>query len=85
MDHIGIDLHKQHSQVCILTSEGELTERRIQTDRASFKNLLGGRPQARILLEASTESEWVAQCLESCGHQVIVADPNFAGDVRHPQ
>ena len=32
----------------------------------------------RILLEASTESEWVAQHLETLGHEVIVADPSFA-------
>jgi transposase len=32
----------------------------------------------RILLEASTESEWAARCLEGLGHEVIVADPNFA-------
>lgn len=32
----------------------------------------------RILLESSTESEWVAQALEAAGHEVIVADPNFA-------
>ena len=32
----------------------------------------------RILLEASTESEWVAQHLETLGHEAIVADPNFA-------
>ena len=31
----------------------------------------------RILLEAATESEWVAQHLETLGHEVIVADPNF--------
>src|SRR5713226_4440851 len=31
----------------------------------------------RILIEASTESEWVAQHLESLGHDVIVADPNY--------
>lgn len=37
-----------------------------------------GRAGARILLEVSTESEWVAQCLEACGHEVIVADPNYA-------
>ena len=24
------------------------------------------------------ESEWVARCLESLGHEVVVADPNFA-------
>jgi transposase len=33
---------------------------------------------ARILLESSTESEWVARCLEALGHHVLVADPNFA-------
>ncbi len=33
-------------------------------------------PPARILIEASTESEWVAKCLEGMGHEVIVADPN---------
>jgi transposase len=31
-----------------------------------------------MLLEASTESEWVARHLELLGHEVIVADPNFA-------
>jgi transposase len=31
----------------------------------------------RILLESSTESEWVAQHLEGLGHEVIVADPNY--------
>ena len=39
---------------------------------------LAGRVRARILIEASTESEWVARCLERLGHEVIVADPNFA-------
>ena len=32
----------------------------------------------RILVEASTESEWVAQYLEDLGHEVIVADPTYA-------
>jgi transposase len=32
----------------------------------------------RILLETGTESEWVAHALESAGHAVIVADPNYA-------
>ena len=40
--------------------------------------MLGPRPRARILIEASTDSEWVARCLEALGHEVIVADPNFA-------
>jgi transposase len=78
MDSIGIDLHKRESQLCIITDDGELIERRIITSRERFTALLGERPSARILLEASTESEWVARHLESLGHTVIVADPGFA-------
>ena len=37
----------------------------------------------RILLEAATESEWVAQHLETLGHEVIVADPNFTAVYGH--
>ena len=62
MDFVGIDLHKASSQICTLSEGGELTERRIKTARASFDEVFAGRPPARILVEASTESEWVA-CL----------------------
>ena len=78
MDFIGIDLHKSSSQLCILSEDGELTERRIKSTRANFDEVFAGRPQARILVEASTESEWVACHLEQLGHEVIVADSNFA-------
>ena len=78
MDHVGIDLHKRDSQICIQTEAGEIIERRIRTDRERFAAEFGKRPQARILIEAMAESEWVARCLESLGHEVVVADPNFA-------
>ena len=78
MDHIGIDVHKKDSQICILTEAGELLERRIRTEPDRFAEVLGHRSRARILIESATESEWVARCLEALGHEVIVADPNFA-------
>jgi transposase len=78
MEHIGIDVHKRESQVCILPESGEPIERRIRTERGRLRELLGQRERAKILLESSTESEWVAQCLEELGHEVVVADPNFA-------
>jgi transposase len=78
MDFVGIDLHKTSSQICILSEGGELKERRIKTTRASFDEVFARKPPARILVEASTESEWVAGHLEALGHEVIVADPNFA-------
>ena len=78
MDCIGLDLHKRDTQLCILTAAGEIIERRVRTDPARFGAVLGTLPPARVLLEASTESEWVARCLEALGHEVIVADPSYA-------
>lgn len=78
METIGLDLHKRESQLAIRAEDGRVTERRIVTSRERFTTVLGNRPRARILLEASTESEWVAQHLEALGHEVVVADPNYA-------
>src|SRR4029450_5373429 len=78
MDHIGIDVHKRESQIYILAEGGEVIEQRIRTEPERFAAVLGSRPRARILIEASTDSEWGARCLEALGHEVIVADPNFA-------
>lgn len=75
---IGLDLHKLQSQLCISHEDGTLEERRIATSRERFKAALSGCLPGRILLEASTESEWVARHLEHLGFEVIVADPNFA-------
>jgi transposase len=78
MDTIGFDLHKRESQLCVLAEDGGMRERRIATTRERLTAEFGARPPARVLLEASTESEWVARHLEGLGHAVIVADPNFA-------
>jgi transposase len=58
--------------------EGVVLERRIDTTREAVTQLFGARGRMRILLESSTESEWVAQHLETLGHEVVVADPNYA-------
>jgi transposase len=64
MDHIGIDVHKRDSQICIVAEGGEVIEQRIRTEPERFAAVLGKRPRARSLIEASTDSEWVARCLE---------------------
>jgi transposase len=78
MEQVGIDVHAGESQICSCTAEGEILEQRIRTRGDRFAEVFGNRPRARILIEASTESEWVARCLEGLGHEVIVADPNYA-------
>ena len=78
MEYGAIDLHKKESQIRFLTEDGELVDCRVATTRDHLTGVFGGRPLMRILLESSTESEWVAQHLETFGHEVIVADPNYA-------
>jgi hypothetical protein len=65
MDHISIDVHKRETQIYILAEEGEVVEQRIRTEPERFAAVLGARPRARMLIEASTDSEWVARCLEA--------------------
>jgi len=78
MEYGAIDLHKKESQIRIVAMSGEIIDQRIATRRERLTHVFWGRPRMRILVEASTESEWVAQHLEDLGHEVIVADPNYA-------
>jgi transposase len=79
MEYSAIDLHLRRSQIRILDEHEQIVlDGRIDTTRAEFDRLFASRPSMRILLESSTESEWVAQHLETLGHEVIVADPNYA-------
>src|SRR4029453_4353721 len=83
MEYGAIDLHKRESQIRIVMEGGEIVDRRIATTRERLTSVFWGRPRMRILLEAATESEWVAQHLETLGYEVIVADPNFTAMYGH--
>jgi transposase len=79
MEYVAIDLHKRRSQIRIVREDGSIVlDRRVDTSRANLDRLFTGRTATRVLIESSTESEWVAQHLETLGHEVIVADPNYA-------
>jgi transposase len=79
MEYGAIDLHTKESQIRIVTEDGTVVlDRRIPTRRDRLSAVFGDRARMRILLESSTESEWVAQHLEQLGHEVVVADPNYA-------
>ena len=78
MLYVGIDVHKEESQICILEEDKRVRQLRIKTTKQRLEAVFGQMERSRLLLESSTESEWVARCLESLGHEVIVADPNFA-------
>ena len=79
MDYGAIDLHARNTLIRIVTADGTVVlDRTITTTREGFAQVFGGRARLRVLLETGTESEWVAQTIEAAGHEVIVADPNYA-------
>jgi len=79
MEYGAIDLHKRRSQIRILDGDGGVVlERKVDTSRSDLDRVFAARAAMRIVIESSTESEWVAQALEALGHDVIVVDPNYA-------
>lgn len=75
----AIDLHMRYSQIRVVDEGGAVRrDQRVVTSRERLVHAFTGWGPMRILLETGTESEWVAQALEAVGHEVIVADPNFA-------
>jgi transposase len=55
-----------------------MRDQRVLTMAERLVHAFAGHGPLRILVEAGTESEWVAETLEAAGHTVIVADPNYA-------
>jgi transposase len=79
MEYGAIDLHLRRSQIRIIDEHEQVVlDRRIDTDRVAFTEVFAGRGRLRILIESSTDSEWMAQHLEGLGHEVVVVDPNYA-------
>ncbi len=58
MEYVGFDLGQVNSQICVLTEDGELIEKRIKTGRETLAQFFGRRSdKIQVLIEASTESE----------------------------
>ena len=79
MEYGAIDLHLRRSQIRIIDEDERVVlDRRVDTTRAEFDRIFGGRTPMRILIASSTESEWVAPHLEARGHEAVVVDPTYA-------
>jgi hypothetical protein len=69
MNSVGIDLHRNRSQVAMIDGNGELAlSRRIANGRESFLELLAGlEGESRIAVKATYGWEWLAELLEDAG------------------
>jgi transposase len=77
MVYVGIDLHRNRSQIAVINEQGaELVSRRIVNDPGAFLELLQGiGDDAKIALEATYGWEWLADLLEGAGYELHLAHP----------
>lgn len=73
---MGMDLGDRYSELYVLDADGtEIETGRVRTTPAGLERWFGGRPRARVVLEAGTHSPWASRLLTTLGHEVIVANP----------
>ncbi len=73
---IGLDLGDKYSHLCVLDSDGELEEEgRVATTSKALQRRFRSYPESRVAIEVSTHSPWVSRVLQTCGHEVLVANP----------
>jgi transposase len=73
---LGLDLGDEKSHFCLVGCEGEVELRGVvPTERDALAALVRGLPPARVVIEASTHSHWVASLIHSLGAEVYVANP----------
>jgi transposase len=76
MVYVGIDRHRNRSQIAVLAQDGsELLSRRIVNDPELFLEILAGLDEPRVAVEATYGWEWLADLLEDAGCELHLAHP----------
>lgn len=76
MKYCGLDLGKKSSDFVIMNSNRRVLKRgKLKTTRRGLEKAFRVEERMRIVLEATGNSFWIADLLESFGHEVIVVDP----------
>ena len=78
---IGLDLGDKTSHIFALGADGEvLRDAAVRMTRQALEKELkrfaiGG---VRVVIEAGSQSAWVSELIERCGHEAVVANPRAA-------
>lgn len=73
---LGIDLGDCEATYSVLAQDGNvLEEGSVRMDSQALEDRFSTAPVSRAVIEASSQSQWVARLLAGLGHEVIVANP----------
>jgi transposase len=72
---IGIDLGDKNCDVCVMNPAGEVHEQfRLRMKAADLEAYFVKMGRSRVAVEAGGQSQWVAELIQRCGHQVYVSN-----------
>ena len=74
--YAGLDLGDRTFHTSVIAGERSVVERRgFRTMHRGVLSVFDGCPGRRIVLEAASQSRWMAALLRRLGHDVLMADP----------
>ncbi len=73
---IGLDVGNRKCTFVVLSSKGKrLDQGEVLTRRGAIQSFFAQYKDARVVLEAGTDSGWISRIIESLGQEAIVAHP----------
>jgi len=73
--YIGMDLGDKHADMCVMNPAGELHQQfRLRMKAPELQAYFVAIGRSRVAVEAGGQSQWVADLIQRCGHQVYVSN-----------
>ena len=73
--YIGIDLGDKYGETCVMNPAGEVHQQcRLRMKATDLEDYFRSIGRSRVAVEAGGQSQWVAELIERCGHQVYVSN-----------
>lgn len=73
---VGLDLADRTASWCAMDEAGELRRGKLRLTGEALTELLSAGPRSRVVMEAGTQTRWVAQAVERSGHEAVVVAAN---------
>mgnify|MGYP001614642348 CR=1 FL=1 len=73
---VGVDIGDMQCQVCARDKAAGITlERKVRTTRAGLALVFEHLPPCRVVIEAGSQTRWIAEAITAMGHTVRVVNP----------
>lgn len=72
---VGVDIGEKYLQTCEIDTDGVISESRFPNSEKKIRENFGGPVVRRVIMEMGSHTRWIAELVQSLGHEVIIVDP----------